>query len=188
MYKIWILALAIVLTAISGYCAPEAQRPDEIGGIVAGVESISAIVTAIDQDTRTVTLKGSDGKEVEVVCGPEVRNFAQIRKGDKVKADTVESVKILVSGVSYTPQREDTLEVMRAPLGKKPAGIITVTSRALATVEAIDYDKRIVTLKGPVRTLNVQVDADAAPNFDMIKTGDTVYIEIYSSTAIAVTK
>src|SRR5262245_20688925 len=47
-------------------------------------EEISATVANVDPATRTIQLQGKDGKTGSFVAGPEVKNFAQIHKGDKV--------------------------------------------------------------------------------------------------------
>ncbi len=48
------------------------------------VEEVSATVEEIDQATRLLTVKGDDGSTASFVVGPEVKNFPQIRVGDKV--------------------------------------------------------------------------------------------------------
>lgn len=187
MKKIWLVVLAVALLSIRGYCESATQAPKEFGGVVVGVASMSAVVEAVDSKTREVTLKDKDGNIAIVVAGPEVRNFAQIRKGDKVNIDSTETVKIAVSPQAMNPQSQESVEVSRAPLGKKPAGVITATAQVVATVVDIDYLKRTVVLKGPQRSLTVQVD-ESAPNFYFVKPGDTVYLEYTKRLAIAVTK
>jgi hypothetical protein len=64
---------------------------------------------------------------------------------------------------------------------KKPSdrpGVVMAEGVSItATVEAIDYDKRTVDLKGP-----------EAKNFNKVKTGDRVTAKYFESTAIAVRK
>jgi hypothetical protein len=48
------------------------------------VEEASATVVSVDASTRVIQLKGEDGRTGAFTAGPEVRNFAQIRTGDKV--------------------------------------------------------------------------------------------------------
>ena len=57
-----------------------------VGGKVAVAHEVtaSAIVTAIDKASRTVTLRKADGQSFTVVADDEVRNFDQIRVGDEV--------------------------------------------------------------------------------------------------------
>ena len=66
--------------------APVAAPVDKPSGIEGELVVVTATVKAIDKKNRVVTLKFPDGKEKKVKSGPEVRNFAQIRVGDEVKA------------------------------------------------------------------------------------------------------
>lgn len=75
---------------------------------------------------------------------------------------------------------------------KKPSGkpgvVMAEGVSITATVEAIDYDKRTVDLKGPkgeVVTLKVGPEAK---NFNQVKTGDRVTARYFESTAIQVRK
>ena len=47
------------------------------GQVVRAIK-VSATVSAIDEASRTITLKDAAGKEFPLVAGPEVRNFDQI--------------------------------------------------------------------------------------------------------------
>ena len=72
--------------------------------------------------------------------------------------------------------------------GKKPSVKKESTTYATATVEAIDLDKRIVTLKGPKGNI---FDITAGPqvqNLPQVKVGDLVDISYYESIAVKVFK
>jgi Cu/Ag efflux protein CusF len=187
MYKALFVFMAVAMLAVNGYCGEAKQAMKEFGGIVSGVASMSAVVTAVDQNTRMVTLKDEQGNEKTFKAGPDVRNLAQVKVGDRLTVNYSETVKVLVRGESTTPAIAEGVEVSRAPLGAKPAGVITATTQASASVEAIDYVKRIATLKGPQRTVTIQVSKEEAPNFDKVKVGDTVYLEYTERLAISVT-
>jgi hypothetical protein len=73
------------------------------------------------------------------------------------------------------------------PAGK-PGVVVAEGASITATVEAIDYDKRTVDLKGPkgkVVTLKVGPEAK---NFNQVKVGDKVRARYYDATAIYVRK
>src|SRR4030095_4377712 len=55
---------------------------------------VSAQVVAIDKTTRTLTLKGPDGNSVDVVAGEEVKNFPQIKLGDFVVVQIMQSLAL----------------------------------------------------------------------------------------------
>jgi hypothetical protein len=54
--------------------------------VATNTTTASAMIVAIDATYRIVTLKTASGKVVEVVAGPEVKNFDQLKVGQKVKA------------------------------------------------------------------------------------------------------
>ena len=99
--------------------AAETQSQDRPGGLEGELVVITATVKAIDKKSRVVTLQSTDGKVAKIKCGPEVRNFDQIRVGDEVKTSLLETVELFVTG-NAEPAAERVTEVGRAPLGSKP--------------------------------------------------------------------
>jgi Cu/Ag efflux protein CusF len=70
----------------------------------------------------------------------------------------------------------------------KPGVFADESINITATVEVIDYQNRLVTVKGPEGNLLTVTADDSVKNFDQIKTGDTVSIDYYASVAIYVRK
>jgi hypothetical protein len=73
------------------------------------------------------------------------------------------------------------------PAGK-PGVIVAEGASIAATVEAIDYDKRTVDLKGPKGNVVRLKVGPEAKNFDQVKVGDKVRARYYDATAIYVRK
>ena len=75
---------------------------------------------------------------------------------------------------------------------KKPAGkpgVVAINAASItATVEAIDYDKRTVALKGPRGNVVELKVGPEVKNFKQVKVGDHVTTKYYESTAIFVRK
>jgi len=68
--------------------------------------------------------------------------------------------------------------------GDKPGAIASELITLTATVEAIDLDKRLVTLKGPEgNTVTLHVSEEAR-NLGQVKVGDQVQTEYYESVAL----
>src|SRR4029450_9088992 len=96
----------VVLPAIACSAAlpAAAQKPDVTGGTAVVSEpgkaemvralKVSAQVVAIDKATRTLTLKGPDGNSVDVAAGEEVKNFPQIKLGDFVVVQLMQSLAL----------------------------------------------------------------------------------------------
>jgi hypothetical protein len=75
-----------------------------------------------------------------------------------------------------------------APLGEKPGIAAVDTVVITATVEAIDYKTRMVTLKTPDgRSVTFEVD-ERAPDMKKVKVGDQVVAEHTVVVAISVKK
>ena len=182
--------LASLLSLALAGCATDktADKNSQVwGGTVVGQLKMTCAVENVDYDTREVIVRDDQGKTTAVVCGPLVRNFNQIKKGDSVALDYRESVTILgMSGVEAAPGRAESVDVAGAPLGQKPAGVIVKTGEVIAEVIAINHKDRTVTLQGPLRTLTVEVDK-RAKGFDRLRTGDKVYLRSTAALAVAVT-
>jgi Cu/Ag efflux protein CusF len=70
----------------------------------------------------------------------------------------------------------------------KPSGIKERTIKRTATVEAVDLDKRIVTLKGEKGNVFDLKVGEEAKNLPQVKVGDRVTVQYYESLAFEVTK
>jgi Cu/Ag efflux protein CusF len=195
MKKRYSLALAAAiavctLPAMAAETAVEVTRnpaTSSPGGTVTEVTVITATVTAIDQKARTVTLKDDQGQSVTLNVAPQVKNFAQVKKGDKVTIEKVDSVGIFVTPKGEAaPAAGQASYIEAAKPGQKPSAIAVKTETVTATVQTIDYNTRMVTLLAPngnTRTLKVGPEAK---RFNEVKVGDQVTITATASTAISV--
>ena len=132
----------------------------------AAVESMATISTVqeIDQETRKVILRDPEGNLTTFTAGPEVRNLAQVHKGDIVLMEYYQGFAYVVEpATSAVRQRIDTTGVARADLGQKPGASITDRVDVIANVEAINAEARTVTLRGAQRTVTLKVAENAFP-------------------------
>jgi hypothetical protein len=89
------IAAAVTLAPAAG-----AQTGSAMVGTAPGVAAaaqtlkITGTITAIDKSTRDVTLKGPEGNLVTVTAGPEVKNFDQLKVGDKVDLQYLEALTL----------------------------------------------------------------------------------------------
>jgi len=163
------------------------QTEGRPGGLEGELVVITATVKAIDKKNRVVTLQSPDGKVAKVKCGPEVRNFTQIRIGDEVKTSLLETVELFVTG-NAEPAAERVTEVGRAPLGSKPGFAAIDAVEVKATVVAIDYQTRKVTLKGPEgKVINVTAGPEVK-RLNEVKVGDSVVARLTRAVSIEVSK
>lgn len=172
------LVIIFVLAAIAAGAYFMVNKPKPpVAGVAAQEAALlyDGEVIKIDTATRTVTLKNNDG-ETSIVAGPEVKNFAEIKVGDRFDvvyelAIAIELVKVKNPG---TTSEQVTTSTTTAPQGDKPGIVTTNTVTAVANVEAIDTSKNTVSLKGPqgnvfkVKVQNPDLMKDIAVN-DQVK-------------------
>ncbi len=122
-----IIAAALALPAVAQTGAVVSKGPGVAGA--AQTVHLTATITAIDPATRSITLKGSEGKEVTVNAGPQVKNFAQMKVGDQVNAAYTEALTIeLKKGGGMAVARTEQAGAAGAKPGDSPAGPGRTTS------------------------------------------------------------
>lgn len=163
------------------------QPQEKPGRIEGGFYVTAAKVKAIDKKNRVVTLAYPDGNEEQIKCGPEVRNFAQIRKGDLVMTTFMEILELYVSGEAI-PSAERTTTLARAPMGAKPGFAVIDSSQINVSVEAIDSQSRELTLKNPEGQLVTMTAGPEVKRLNEIKKGDTVVVRLVRAFSIEVSK
>ena len=167
-------------------CSTSSPSDPIMGGIAVDAVQGTATVQSIDAVDRTVTLAHADGSTDIYQCGPEVRNFAQIKVGDQVTATVAESVAVVLLKGGIPPAAGAATLMVRAPQGDKPSGRVVDTIAATATVVSVNAETRHVTLAmpdGKNKTVKVGPDVDLTN----VKAGDVVGVKITRSFAIAVT-
>jgi hypothetical protein len=111
---------------------------------------VTAVVTDIDVGKRLVTLKGSDGNEETIEVGPDVRNLAQVHRGDEVVVTYYESMVFQLYKPGQAKPGSSAAQVgERAKPGEKPGAVGAEAVTITATVEKVDKQKPSITLWGP---------------------------------------
>jgi len=179
---------ATVVFAASAQQAPTTSSSVAVApgkAVATTTTTASAVIVSIDATYRIVTLKTASGKVVEVVAGPEVKNFDQLKVGQKVKAAYSEALSLeLKKGGGKPLTITETGGAASAAAGAKPgaAGARQVT--VLADVVKVDTKAHLVTLKGPGGN-SVDLHVEDPEQLKNIKKGDQV--EAVYTEAVAVT-
>ena len=187
------LTLLAVAVAAALPRASLAQKKPEVSGAVAtapGQAKAVAAVTAeatvdkIDPATRTVTLKLPSGETRPVVAGDEVRNFDQIKVGDKLKVKYVEALTLeLKKGGKAVVGRTETGALDRSAPGQKPGGVARREVTVVADVVNVDEKAKKVTVKGEKGQMDLNVRDPE--QLKLIKKGDQVQATYVEALAIA---
>lgn len=150
--------------------------------VAEGASVAVATVVSVDEKTRDVTLVGPEGDHFVFTAGPEVQNFAQIKRGDRVIATYYEGLALGIgpkgSGVK---DRVDSVQVARAEKGEKPGLMVARTVEAVGVVKAVDAENRTVLIEGVERAVLLGASEDV--DFKEIKVGsevEAVYVKSYA--------
>ena len=179
------VTIPLVLTglALALSCATSKELPKYTDSQTV---SATAVVQAIDLNTREVTLKGENGRVFTFVAGDQVKNLPQVHVGDTVKATYTESIAIEVKRVEGgTPDLSVAATGGSADPGERPAGNVARTVTASAVITGIDRTTNRVTLRGPSGNERV-VQVRDPKNLDNVQVGDMVYATYTESLGIAV--
>jgi hypothetical protein len=148
--------------------------------------TIRATVEKVDVKNRKVTLKGFDGTVETIQVGDEVRNLPQMKKGDQVVVTYLKSVAFEVVKKSDAELGvTGAAGAGRAELGEKPGAVGAKTIQIVADIVKLDRANSEAVLKtanGEVFSVEVQ----NAANFDKVKVGDRVAIQLTEGVAIDV--
>jgi Cu/Ag efflux protein CusF len=125
--------------------APRAESP---AVVVAEKYSAEAEVLAVDYAGRTVTLKTSDGLTSTLPMGPEVKNLAQLKKGDKVQAQYSTALTVALKKKGAPAYKQEKTDLASAAAGQKPAAAAMHQINFAADIIKLDAKTGALTVKG----------------------------------------
>lgn len=150
--------------------------------------TVSAVVEAIDHETRVVTVRKSDGEELTFTASEEARNLDQVDVGDILIAEYVESIDIQVlANDGMEPEAAAAGAMARTEKGQMPGFAAMEQVVVTATVEDINIEANTFKLKGPDGTIN-EYTARNPENLKRAMVGDLVVITRTDAIAIVVEK
>ena len=176
--------LALPLFALIGCATPEPEPPV----VVSTTREMVAAVDRVDARTRTIVVRGPDNKPQTLQVGPEVQNFAQIRRGDRIRLFFEEAVAVRMAPPGSRLEPETVVGAARAEPGARPAGGVIVATRAEVRITAVDTANNMVSFVGPSRVeRTVAVRTPEMREFlRTLKPGDRVDVAIAEAVAIRV--
>jgi translation elongation factor P/translation initiation factor 5A len=181
-----VLAVAVLMAFGQLALAEEKKPAAEPGAIAVSVLKASATVEAVDAAKRTVTLKGEAGQTKTLKCGPEVRNFDQIKVGDKVNLTFVDEVAAYVRKADAPPMAEESAMVALAPKGAKPGALMAETVEVKAKIESVNTKKHTITFLNPDGSKKTVKVGKKAKELKELQKGDDVVLRITQAMMIDV--
>ena len=148
--------------------------------------TVTATIEAIDKATRVITLKGAEGKTVDVAAPTEMQGFNSLKVGDQVTATYFEAVAVSVRKPG-APPASSTPVTTTARKDRKPGSETRRQQTFTVSVESIDPKAPSLTVKDPKGRVFVLGVEDAA-QLQNIKAGDSVDVTYYESFLIKVAR
>jgi len=144
-------------------------------------------VVNVDKKSRTITFKNKEGTS-KFVAGPEITNFDQIKKGDRVNvtyelAVAIELIKTKSDGIR---SKTETNTVSKSKANEMPSEKITNTTTIIADIVEVNREKKLVSVKGPsgkITTVTVKNPALLAD----VNVGEQVKVIYYDAMAASIT-
>jgi hypothetical protein len=160
--------LALTLVAFSALAQPSVTL------ITEPVEAV-VTVTKVDAQARTVTIRGPAGNLHTLVVPAEARNLDQVKAGDRFKMTYAEAAAIAVSK-GGKPAAGIEQMVSLAPKGAKPGGYKVRTFNVAGVVEAIDYKRRQVSVRGPKGNIVSLPVSGEVKDLESVSVGDRITV------------
>jgi len=140
-------------------------------------------ITAIDQATRSITLRAQDGAVDTYTVGPDVTRFNQLKVGDTIRATYHEAVVLQVRKPD-APAPTTGAQANAGRLGDRPGGVVGTQQTTTVTVKSVDMNAPSITVTtADGRTITRKV-ADKQ-NLVGVKAGDKIDVTYTQSLIVA---
>jgi hypothetical protein len=173
--------------------APMPAPPPPAAAVISDDVTVNAIVETVDRTKREVLLRGQDGAQsgalVTVRVGSQVRNFNQIRSGDRVTVRYLRAVAAAIAPANSPGARPAAaVAAVRAPRGERPAGAVGDIVRTRVRITSVDPATNTVGFVGPNnRPREVVVKQPAMQELlRTLRVGDQVDIAFEEALAVSV--
>ena len=185
-FKFTIFVALSLIDAIAAAAADELAMDEKPSFFASQSVKVTAVVEAIDLETRVVTLRRPQGDTVTFTASDEARNLDQVFVGDIVNAEYEEILSIeVVANDGTEPEKLEIGGMARTAKGEMPGLAAFDAQQVIATVEEINLEANTFKLKGPDGTVNEYV-ARNPDNLRRSEVGDLVIITTSQAVAISV--
>jgi hypothetical protein len=140
---------AIFLLSLLGGLAACQPQPVQTGAVITDTARVVATIETVDPGTREVLLTGPEGRRLVMKLGPDVRNFAELRSGQRVTVTYRQAFAAQIAPVGTSASPQMALAADRAAPGHLPGGGVAGGVQVRVTITAIDLAKNTVTFIGP---------------------------------------
>jgi predicted lipoprotein len=184
-----LLLAALIASFSAGSLAQEppkmATATQKQPGAVSGGKAIElqGKVLAIDKANREVTVKGGSGVESTLYVGPDVKNFDRLKVGDIVTLSYVAALGLELKKNGKALRERVESEQKDGLQGKQPGMMSGKTVKIIADVMAVNFEQGTVTLRGPLRTVDLALQDPSL--LKEVKVGDQIEVSYMEATVIS---
>ena len=158
--RVLLLAASLFAVLISG-CA---TAPESVE--ISSIEEIAATVTAIDQSTRVVSLRGPRGNEMSFQVGPAVQNLAQVEAGDIITLSYEQTfIATRTNEAEMSSQMPVNVGAAVAESGERPGAAVGAMATMTVRVESVGPGGTTATYTQPdgqLQAINIQTEEGQA--------------------------
>lgn len=188
MFKAVALIAALLLFTIPAWSGEQAPAMDKPSLYSSQTMKMTAVVDAINHETREVTLRGPEGNTSTFIASEEARNLDQVSVGDTVLAEYEQSLAIEVfANDGSAPGAGSLAAAGRSEKGEMPGMAAVDATVITATVEEINLENNTFKLKGPSGEVQ-EYTARNPENLKKADVGDLVVITYTEAIALSVEK
>lgn len=178
----------LAINAFAQESAPSISKPLSVERTV--LVTVTARVTAVDEEKREVTLRGPLGNVVTFIVDKRVKRLNEVKVGDEVTADYYVSLATELRAPTEEEKKTPLMIVdaqERAPKNVAPGGEELRAFKVVATVVGLDLPTQSVTLEGPRGNSGI-IRAENVENLKRLRLGDTVVVTYIEALAISLRK
>jgi len=153
-------------------------------------EELQGTITALDTESREVTVIGQEGNIVTLIAGDEVERFNELEIGDLIKLE----YWIYMMAEFRNPTKEELAEplVIIAEAGKvdldlPPGAAIGALVKAVVTVEVVNRPFMDVVVKGPQGNF-MTIPVEDPSLIEMLNVGKVVILTYGEAMALYIEK
>jgi hypothetical protein len=163
-----LLLVLVVICAVSTAAAAQGTTTR------AGNISKSATITAINHTTRVVTLKDAQGNVEDILCGPDIKRFNELKVGDTVTFSYHAAIAYQIVKPGAKGAADAGTSTVRGE-GVQPSGAVTRQQKRTVTVEGIDAAAPSISVK-TADGQKITAQVENKKNLESLKIGDSVEI------------
>lgn len=184
----YLLVAVPLLVATAVFAGEEKAELDRPSFAASQTMVVTAVVEAIDHETRVVTVRKDDGEALTFTVSEEARNLPQVSVGDLLVAEFEETITIeVLPGDGLGPDAAQAAAMARTKEGEMPGVAAMDSVVTISTVEDINIEKNTFKLKGPDGVVT-EYAARNPDNLTRAEVGDLVVITETVAMAITVEK